>query len=61
MVTTSNDRLLTVNEVATFLRLAKSTVRKWEREHLLKSVRIGDRGDRRYRLSDVMALLREES
>jgi excisionase family DNA binding protein len=60
MLITPPDRLLTVNEVADFLRIAKTTVRKWDREHILPSVRLGDRSDRRYRRSDVLALLKEE-
>ncbi len=61
MIEVQNDRLLTITEVAAFLRVAESTIRKWDREKILKAIRIGERRDRRYRKSDVLAMLREEN
>lgn len=61
MIEVQPDRLLTVSEVATFLRIAETTVRKWDREKILKAIRIGDRRDRRYWKSAVLAMLREEN
>ena len=56
-----NDRLMTVEEVADFLRIAKTTVRKWDREKVLVSVRIGGRNDRRYWKSNVLTILKEDA
>jgi excisionase family DNA binding protein len=61
MAEVPSDRLMTIDEVAAFLRIAKTTVRKWDREKILNAVRIGERKDRRYRMSDVLALLMEET
>jgi excisionase family DNA binding protein len=55
-----NDRLMTIDEVAQFLRIAKTTVRKWDREKVLLAVRVGERSDRRYWKSNVLTLLRED-
>jgi len=49
--------LLTVQEVARFLRVHVSTVRRWSNRGLLKSYRINPRGDRRFKREDVLAFL----
>jgi len=49
--------LLTVQEVARFLRVHVSTVRRWSNRGLLKSYRINPRGDRRFKQEDVLAFL----
>ena len=49
--------LLSVGQAARSLGVHPNTVRKWSKEGLLKSYRIGPRGDRRFRRSDVERLL----
>jgi excisionase family DNA binding protein len=60
MIAVQSDRLMTIEEVADFLRVAKTTVRKWDREKTLSSIRIGERNDRRYWKSNVLTLLKED-
>lgn len=45
--------MLTVKEVADYLHVHINTVRKWSDEGILKSYRIGPRGDRRFNSQDV--------
>ena len=52
-------RLLRVNEVARFLGVHASTIRRWEKKGLLKSYPIGLRHNLRFKQEDVLGLLRE--
>jgi excisionase family DNA binding protein len=57
---TEISRLLRINEVAELLCVHPTTLRRWDKEGRLKSVRIGSRrglGDRRYRLEDVQKFI----
>ena len=51
--------MLTVSDVAQLLGVHPNTVRRWNQKGMLKSYRIGPRGDRRFRREDVDDLLRE--
>ena len=58
MTTPSNDRLLTPAEVANLFRVHPKTVSRWVSSGKLSAVRtLG--GHRRYRASEVYALLEE--
>ena len=50
-------RLLSVNEVAQFLGIHSSTVRRWEKRGLLKSYAIGLRHNLRFKQEDVLSFL----
>jgi excisionase family DNA binding protein len=50
-------KMLTVKEVASILNLHSSTVRRWEKEGLLKSYRIGPRHSLRFRQEDIIDFL----
>lgn len=52
-------RLLPVSEVARFLGVHPSTVRRWEKEGLLKSYTIGLRHNLRFKQEDILNFLRE--
>lgn len=41
--------LLTIKDVTSLLNVHPNTLRNWEREGLISVVRIGKRGDRRYK------------
>ena len=53
----TNDALLTINDVSKKLGVSKLTLRNWDNNGTLKAVRIGSRGDRRYRQTDIDVLL----
>lgn len=45
--------MLTSSEVARMLSVHINTVRRWSNQGILKSYRIGSRGDRRFRKEDI--------
>jgi excisionase family DNA binding protein len=51
------DRLIGIREVADVFGVDISTIRRWERAGHLQSVRVGERGHRRYRQQDIEHLL----
>ena len=51
------NRLLTVAEVAEYLRVHPNTVRQWSNNGILKAVRIGNRRDRRFQINDIIQFL----
>lgn len=48
--------LLTITEVSEILKVHPNTLRKWDRKGILKAVRFGQRGDRRYTKEDIEKL-----
>jgi excisionase family DNA binding protein len=55
------ETMLTARQVADFLQVSISTVRRWSDGETLKYYRIGSRGDRRYRREDVLLFLQKSS
>jgi len=55
------ETMVTVRQVADFLHVSISTVRRWSDSGMLKSYRVGPRGDRRYRLNDVLSFVEEST
>ena len=53
--------MLTISEVAELLNVHINTVRRWSNQGILKTYRIGSRGDRRFRQEDITSFLLEES
>ena len=51
--------LVTTREVADMLRVHINTVRHWSDKGILKSVRIGPRGDRRFRRDAILKMSEE--
>ena len=51
--------LMTVKEVATFLRVSPLTIKRWGKRGKLPAIRINARGDRRYKKEAVLWLLGE--
>jgi len=50
------EELLTLEQVAKILKVEPQTLRRWDRQGVLKAVRVGTRrgvGDRRYRKQDI--------
>ncbi|MFC1600592.1 helix-turn-helix domain-containing protein [Patescibacteria group bacterium] len=53
--------LLTLSEVAEILNVHPNTLRKWDKEGILKAIRFGERGDRRYNKEDIKKLVKSRN
>jgi len=53
------DGMLTISEVAQLLNVHINTVRRWSNQGILKSYRIGSRGDRRFRQENINSFLEQ--
>lgn len=49
--------LLTLSEACKILKVHPNTLRQWDKKGILKAVRFGERGDRRYKKSDILKLV----
>jgi excisionase family DNA binding protein len=49
-------KLLKISEASSLLNVHPNTLRKWDKKGILKAVRIGIRGDRRYNLNEIEKL-----
>ena len=52
--------MLTTSDVARLLNIHINTVRRWSNQGILKTYRIGSRGDRRFRQEDITSFLSQE-
>jgi excisionase family DNA binding protein len=59
MVIRNDNTMLNVEEVARILNVHINTVRRWSNNGIIKTYRIGPRGDRRYLYDDVTRFLEE--
>lgn len=50
--------LYTLKETCELLKVHPQTLRQWDRKGILKAVRVGVRGDRRYRKEDIAKLMK---
>jgi excisionase family DNA binding protein len=55
------DPMLTTSEVARLLNVHINTVRRWSNQGVLKTYRIGARGDRRFHREDIISFLSQKS
>ena len=55
------DPMLTTSEVARMLNVHINTVRRWSNQGVLKTYRIGARGDRRFHREDITSFLSQRS
>ncbi len=51
------ETILTVREASEVLHVHSNTLRRWSNQRIIRSYRIGSRGDRRFREEDVTLLL----
>ena len=58
---TDDQALIPIGEAARILGMSISTLRRWDREGHLKPVRLAPGGTRRYRRSDIDALIEAAS
>ena len=49
--------LITLKQASELLQCHPNTLRKWDKKGILKAVRIGQRGDRRYKKEDIIELI----
>jgi len=49
--------MLTLQQASDILNVHPNTLRNWDNEGVLKAIRYGKRGDRRYHKEDVIELL----
>lgn len=49
--------MLTISEVSHILNVHPNTLRRWSKQGLIRTYRIGLRGERRYRRQDIDKLL----
>ncbi len=52
-------KLLTIKQAAELLGIAPLTLRRWDKSGRLKAIRIGSRGDRRYREEILLELIKK--
>jgi excisionase family DNA binding protein len=53
----STKAMLTIREASRLLNVHANTLRRWSEQGIVKSYRIGPRGDRRFKQEDIAALL----
>lgn len=51
--------LLTIGQASRILGCHTNTLRNWERDEKIQTVRIGNRKDRRFKKSDILAMMQE--
>lgn len=49
--------ILTLKQACNLLNCHPNTLRNWDNKGILKAIRFGKRGDRRYRKGDIMKLI----
>lgn len=62
-MTTDNSKqtkLISLREAARILGVNPQTLRRWDKAEKLKAVRVGSRNDRKYKLSDIVAILEQK-
>lgn len=52
--------LLSLKEACDILKCHPNTLRQWDKKGILKAIRIGARGDRKYRRDEILSLLTEK-
>lgn len=52
--------LIKLSEAAKLLNVHPQTLRAWDKKAILKAIRFGERGDRRYKKEDIEKLLNKK-
>ncbi len=53
--------MLTLQQACDVLNVHPNTLRNWDNQGVLKAVRYGKRGDRRYRKEDILNILKQHN
>ncbi len=56
-----SDHLMSVKQAAAFLHVSVNTLRRWSDTGMVRVVRIGERGDRRFFESDILEFLERKT
>lgn len=56
----SKQELISIGEAAKILGVHIDTLRRWDKEGTLKAIRIGKRGRRMYKKSEIILILKNE-
>ena len=56
MAINTDSEILSLKETSKLLHVSTQTLRQWDKKGILKALRYGNRGDRRYHKSDVLSL-----
>ncbi|KKR86995.1 MAG: binding domain protein, excisionase family protein [Candidatus Curtissbacteria bacterium GW2011_GWA1_41_11] len=51
------DKLLSINEAAALINVHPETLRRWDNEKTFVAIKVNDRGDRRYKESDILEFI----
>ena len=54
-------KLITLKEASFMLRCHENTLRAWDKKSILKAVRIGVRGDRKYKKNQIVDFLNKSN
>ena len=57
----ASSKLLRTGEACRILCIHSNTLRRWSEQGIVKTYRLGPRGDRRFRREDIAALLIEKT
>jgi excisionase family DNA binding protein len=58
MINNNQDsEMLSIREVSQLLHFHRNTIRGWSEKGIIKTYRIGPRGDRRYKREDIATIL----
>ncbi len=60
MENNTND-LITLKEACKILKCHPNTLRRWDKEGILKAVRFGKRGDRKYKKKAILDFMHRKS
>lgn len=55
-----NPELLTLKETCEILKVHPNTLRQWDKKGILKAVRFGVRGDRRYKYTELIKMINKQ-
>lgn len=53
--------LLTLSEACKILKVHPNTLRQWDKQGILKAVRFGKRGDRRYNKNNLIDFIKNKN
>lgn len=53
--------LLTLSQACQILKVHPNTLRHWDKKGILKAIRFGQRGDRRYKKEDISFFIDKET